>query len=387
MRRGRLGVDASTVKTVAMVISAAITAAAGCFYAQYFLFVDSGIAYGTWISVEALLTPIIGGVGTVFGPLLGALVVKTLSEGAKLLAGDAPGLDLIIYGAVLVLVIWIMPRGLIGGLMHVRKLWHGVGRRQFPPGRCAMAEPLLAVDGVTCRFGGLLAVNSASLAAQAGQITALIGPNGAGKTTLFSIISGFVRANQGSVHFAGRNVTGEPPHRLARRGIARTFQIVQPFVGLSVRENILVGAHLHHRKRDAALAAADLIGRDVGLGEMLDKPADALTVAGRKRLELARALATEPKILLLDEVLAGLNPSEIRDIVPVIRDFCRRGITILMIEHVMQAVMSLAEHVFVLAEGRIIAEGTPAKIVADPLVVEAYLGRGAAAKLGAQHGR
>lgn len=117
-----LGVDASTVKTAAMVISAAITAAAGCFYAQYFLFVDSGIAYGTWISVEALLTPIIGGVGTVFGPLLGALVIKTLSEGAKLLAGDAPGLDLIIYGAVLVLVIWIMPRGLIGGLMHVRKL-------------------------------------------------------------------------------------------------------------------------------------------------------------------------------------------------------------------------------------------------------------------------
>jgi branched-chain amino acid transport system ATP-binding protein len=246
---------------------------------------------------------------------------------------------------------------------------------------------LLAVNGITCRFGGLLAVNAASLTAQAGQITALIGPNGAGKTTLFSIISGFVRANQGSVHFAGQDVTGEPPHRLARRGIARTFQIVQPFFGLSVRENVLVGAHLHHRKRDAALAAADQIGRDVGLGEMLDKPADALTVAGRKRLELARALATEPKLLLLDEVLAGLNPSEIRDIVPVIRDFCRRGITILMIEHVMQAVMSLAEHVFVLAEGRIIAEGAPAKIVAEPIVVEAYLGRGAAAKLGAQHGR
>jgi len=250
-----------------------------------------------------------------------------------------------------------------------------------------MAEPLLTVNGITCRFGGLLAVNAASLTAQAGQITALIGPNGAGKTTLFSIISGFVRANQGSVHFAGQDVTGEPPHRLARRGIARTFQIVQPFFGLSVRENVLVGAHLHHRKRDAALAAADQIGRDVGLGEMLDKPADALTVAGRKRLELARALATKPKLLLLDEVLAGLNPSEIRDIVPVIRDFCRRGITILMIEHVMQAVMSLAEHVFVLAEGRIIAEGAPAKIVAEPIVVEAYLGRGAAAKLGAQHGR
>src|SRR6185369_7030911 len=140
-----------------------------------------------------------------------------------------------------------------------------------------------------------------------------------------------------------------------------------------------------HRKRAAALAAADQIGRDVGLGEMLDKPADALTVAGRKRLELARALATEPKLLLLDEVLAGLNPSEIRDIVPVIRDFCRRGITILMIEHVMQAVMSLAEHVFVLAEGRIIAQGAPVQIAQDPQVVEAYLGHGAAAKWGAPH--
>ncbi len=250
-----------------------------------------------------------------------------------------------------------------------------------------MAKPLLAVDRVTCQFGGLLAVNAASLTAAEGRITALIGPNGAGKTTLFSIISGFIKANEGSVYYAGVDVTGEPPHRLARRGIARTFQITQPFVGLSVRENILVGAHLHQRTRDAALAAADQIGRDVGLSELLDRPADTLTVAGRKRLELARALAIKPSVLLLDEVLAGLNPSEIRDIVPVIRDLRRRGITILMIEHVMQAVMSLAEHVFVLAEGRVIAEGTPLQVVADPVVVEAYLGYGAAAKLGASYAR
>ena len=248
-----------------------------------------------------------------------------------------------------------------------------------------MAEPLLSVEGVSRRFGGLLAVNAASLSADAGRITALIGPNGAGKTTLFSLISGFLKPSAGKVRYAGDDITGEPPHRLARRGIARTFQIVQPFAGLSVRDNILVGAHLRHPARAAALELAEQVGRDVGLGDMLDRPAHALTVAGRKRLELARALATEPKLLLLDEVLAGLNPSEIRDVVPVIRALSASGIALLMIEHVMQAVMSLAEHVFVLAEGRIIAQGSPAQVVADPVVVEAYLGHGAAAKVGDAH--
>jgi branched-chain amino acid transport system ATP-binding protein len=249
-----------------------------------------------------------------------------------------------------------------------------------------MAEPLLSVERVSCRFGGLLAVNAASLNAQVGRITGLIGPNGAGKTTLFAIISGFQRPSDGLVRYKGEVITGLPPYELARRGIARTFQIVQPFAGLSVRENILVGAHLHHPKRDDALAVADRVGRDVGLGDMLDRPADTLTVAGRKRLELAKALATEPELLLLDEVLAGLNPTEIRDIVPVIRALCDRGITILMIEHVMQAVMSLSQHMFVLAEGCIIAEGAPAEVASDTRVIEAYLGHGAAKKLGDAHG-
>ena len=248
-----------------------------------------------------------------------------------------------------------------------------------------MAEPLLSVDRVSCRFGGLLAVNAASLTAPAGRITALIGPNGAGKTTLFAIISGFQRPSAGVVRYLGETITGLPPHELARRGIARTFQIVQPFAGLSVRENILVGAHLRHAKRADALSAADIVGREVGLGDVLDRSAETLTVAGRKRLELARALATEPKLLLLDEVLAGLNPSEIRAIAPIIRGLGERGVGILMIEHVMQAVMSLSQHVFVLAEGCIIAEGAPAEVAANRAVVEAYLGQGAAKKLGDAH--
>jgi branched-chain amino acid transport system ATP-binding protein len=248
-----------------------------------------------------------------------------------------------------------------------------------------MAEALLSVESVSRRFGGLLAVNGASLSAPAARITALIGPNGAGKTTLFAVISGFLKPSAGRVRYGGDDITGEPPHRLARRGIARTFQIVQPFAGLTVRDNILVGAHLRHPARTDALAIAEKVGEEVGLGDSLDRPAHTLTVAGRKRLELARALATEPKLLLLDEVLAGLNPSEIRDIVPVIRSLSARGIAIVMIEHVMQAVMSLAEHVFVLAEGRIIAQGSPAEVADNPAVVEAYLGYGAAAKVRAGH--
>jgi branched-chain amino acid transport system ATP-binding protein len=244
-----------------------------------------------------------------------------------------------------------------------------------------VVEHLLRVEQVSKRFGGLLALDRASLAAEHGRITALIGPNGAGKTTLFSIIAGYLPLSEGRVVYDGVGIAGERPYRLARRGIARTFQIVQPFMGLTVRENIAVGAHLWRPARRDALATAGDIAREVGLGDLIDRPAATLTVAGRKRLELARALAIGPRLMLLDEVLAGLNPSEIRDVVPVIRAIRGRGVTIIMIEHVMQAVMSLAEHVFVLSEGRIIADGPPEAIVADPIVVEAYLGRGAAARM------
>jgi branched-chain amino acid transport system ATP-binding protein len=246
---------------------------------------------------------------------------------------------------------------------------------------------ILRVDNVSRRFGGLLAVDRASFTAEAGRITALIGPNGAGKTTLFAIVTGFLAPTEGRVFYDGADVTGVPSHLLARRGIARTFQIAQPFAGLTVRENIAVSSHLSRPVRADALAAAEEVAKAVGLSPMLDLPAASLTVAGRKRLELARALAIEPKLLLLDEVLAGLNPSEVRDMVPVIQAIRGRGVTIVMIEHVMQAVMSLAEHVFVLAEGRIIAAGAPREIAADPRVVEAYLGHGAAGRmLGAANG-
>ncbi len=244
-----------------------------------------------------------------------------------------------------------------------------------------MTDALLSVRAVSIAFGGLRAVQDVSLEVRSGCLSALIGPNGAGKTTLFALVSGFLRPDSGRVHFDGADITGRAPHLNARAGMTRTFQIVQPFAQQTVRQNIAVGAHLHLPGRAAALAAAEVVADRVGLHSQLDQPAADLTVAGCKRLELARALATRPKLLLLDEVLAGLNPQEIGAMIPVLRGVAASGVTVLMIEHVMQAVMNLAEQVWVLAQGQLIAAGTPGQVTSDPHVIEAYLGPGAAARL------
>ncbi|HZB54695.1 MAG TPA: ABC transporter ATP-binding protein [Reyranella sp.] len=237
---------------------------------------------------------------------------------------------------------------------------------------------MLEVRGLSKSFGGLKAVDQASLDVRQGEIVGLIGPNGAGKTTLFAAIAGFHAPDAGRVAFEGKDITGLAPHRVCAAGMVRTFQITQPFAKISVRENIMVGAYFRTADRKLAEREAEAVASMVDMAGQLDQMGADLTVAGRKRLELARALATGPRLLLLDEVMAGLNPTEITEIVQVIRAIRDSGITILLIEHVMQAVTSLAERVYVLNQGRMIAEGTPAAIADNPEVIEAYLGHGAA---------
>ena len=234
--------------------------------------------------------------------------------------------------------------------------------------------PLLSVEAVSKRFRGLLAVDRVSFVVPAGAIFAVIGPNGAGKTTLFNMIAGALAPDDGAIAFAGRRIEGLPADAVCRRGIARTFQIMRPFPALSVEDNVTVGALLHLREIEAARMRAHDLLRRLDLFEKRRRIAATLTLPDRKRLEVARALATAPRLLLLDEVMAGLRPTETDRMVAILKALNRDGLTILLIEHVMRAVMALASQVLVLDHGMAIAEGAPEAVVRDPAVVQSYLG-------------
>lgn len=236
--------------------------------------------------------------------------------------------------------------------------------------------PTLEVKGISKRFGGLQALSQIRFDLQQGQILGLIGPNGAGKTTLFNTINGVYTPDEGRIHFLGRDITAAKPYDLAHMGMARTHQIVRPLNELSVRENIMVGACFGHENHGlgAARRIADEVMAFVGLAVRADQLAGSLNIAQKKRLEMARALAAHPKLLLLDEVLAGLTPAEIEGMVKTILEIRTQGVTIIMIEHVMKAIMNVSDRILVLEYGQQIAEGTPAEVVHNPRVVTAYLG-------------
>jgi len=233
---------------------------------------------------------------------------------------------------------------------------------------------LLEVNGITKRFGGLIAVNDLSLSLDKGQILGLIGPNGAGKTTAFNMISGFYKPDEGEVFFEGKKINGLRPDQVCKLGVARTFQVVKPFPQLSVRDNVMIGAYNRTNKRREARQEAKEIIEFLGMQDMSDMTASSLSVAHRKRLEVAKALATDPKIILLDEAMAGLRPIETDEMIELVRQISEQGIGLLLVEHVMRVIMSLADHIVVIHHGEKIAEGEPRQIVQDKAVIDAYLG-------------
>ena len=362
-----LGIDTFRYKMYAVVISAGMTSVAGVFFAFYYnnLFPEQVFSIGR--SIEIILGPMIGGAGTLAGPIVGAFLLtglaETMWELLRAVGLDAPGTRQVFYGLVLLVIIIVQPAG----------VWPWLARL------IGLEKPrmtaLLSIDGVSKRFRGLLAVDNTSFQVTQGSIFAVIGPNGAGKTTLFNIIAGVLVPDQGSITFAGQRVDGLRSDEICRRGIGRTFQLVRPFPALSVEDNVIVGAMLHWPDLGAARAHAHDVLRRLDLFGKRDQLASALTLPDRKRLEVARALATDPKLLLLDEVMAGLRPAETDRMVAILTTLNREtGLTILLIEHVMRAVMALAERVLVLHHGAAIAQGPPDVVVREPAVVESYLG-------------
>jgi branched-chain amino acid transport system permease protein len=389
------GVNTRLAKLQALTLSAGISGGIGAFYAVVMLVVTPISVFGIQVSALALTVAMFGGLGTVWGPIIGSAILIPTSEILQAeLGARLPGIQGVIYGLAIVAVVLLAPEGIYWKFQDFLRARSGRSRlsttasstaslavnerlsaAKLSRDRAVGIEKVISVRGLSVSFGGLKAVQDVSFDVFKGEILGIIGPNGAGKTTLFNLLNGFLRPERGEVSINGANTTGLKPHLLCRMGVGRTFQVMRPFSRMTVLENVCVAAHLHSRNSAEAEERAYGAIHRVGLGAVAQVLPAQLTTKQLRLMELARALANQPTILLLDETLAGLGAGEADEVVDSIKSLASDGTTVVIIEHTMRAMVALADRFVVLDRGKMLVEGPPQTITNDMRVVEAYLGR------------
>jgi branched-chain amino acid transport system permease protein len=381
------GINTLRWKMRAIVLSGALAAVTGGLYAVVLLVITPQSVFGMLTSAQALVVTLFGGVGTLWGPLIGASILVPLNETLQARLGNViPGIQGVVYGVAVILVILLAPEGLFWRVRDrmFTKTPAGPAEVKEKP---QMAEPLvqasaprtgrvlLEVHDLSRAFGGLQAVEAVSFSVHEGMILGIIGPNGAGKTTLFNLLNGFIRPDRGVVLLDGSNVIGLRPNRICQLGVGRTFQVVRTFARMSLLQNVAAGALVATGSDHQAVEMANGALRRVGLSARANTVAGTLTNKELRLMELARALASRPKLLLMDETLAGLGRQEVEELMSAIRSLADEGITIVIIDHTMHAMVRLADELLVLDHGRVLDRGAPGQVTRNPQVIEAYLGK------------